>query len=69
MLTGQFPYEFSQDRDPIDVILSDDVVPIRKRDKSFPTALADVLDKALAKNVKERYPTAVEMSEALKKAL
>src|SRR5439155_4098348 len=69
MLTGQLPYEFSQGGDPIDVILNDDVVPMRKRDKSLPTALADVLDKALAKNVKERYPTAVEMSEALKQAL
>jgi eukaryotic-like serine/threonine-protein kinase len=69
MLTGQFPYEFSQGRDPIDVILNDNIVPTRKRDKSLPTALADVLDKALAKNVKERYPTAVEMSKALKQAL
>ena len=69
MLTGQLPYEFSQGRDPIDVILNDAVVPVRKRDKSIPTALADVLAKALAKNVKERYITAVEMLEALKKAL
>jgi hypothetical protein len=49
--------------------LNDDVVPICKRDESIPTALADVLDKALAKEVKERYVTAVEMSEALKQVL
>ena len=69
MLTGTFPYPFTNERDPIDVILNDDVVPIRKRDKSVPTALADVLDKALAKNIRDRYLTAAEMSEALKQAL
>jgi serine/threonine protein kinase len=69
MLTGQFPYEFVKGRDPIDVILNNDVVPIRKRDKSVPSALADVLDKALAKEVKERYQAAIEMLEAAKQAL
>jgi eukaryotic-like serine/threonine-protein kinase len=69
MLTGVFPYPFSDERDPIDVILNDDVVPIRKRDNSIPAALADVLDKALARQVKERYQTAAEMLEALKQAL
>jgi eukaryotic-like serine/threonine-protein kinase len=69
MLTGQLPYEFSQDRDPIDVILNDHVVPIRKRDKTLPAGIADVLDKALAKEVKERYHTAAGMLEALKQAL
>jgi serine/threonine protein kinase len=66
---GDFPYPFSSERDPIDVILNDGVVPIRKRDKSVPLALADVLDKALAKEVKERYQTAAEMLEALRQAL
>jgi pSer/pThr/pTyr-binding forkhead associated (FHA) protein len=69
MLTGQFPYEFSEGRDPIDVILNDDVVPIRKRDKTLPAGIADVLDKALAKEVKKRYQTAAEMSEGFKKAV
>jgi eukaryotic-like serine/threonine-protein kinase len=69
MLTGTFPYPFSNERDPIDVILNDDVVPICKRDKTVPAALAGVLDTALAKNVKERYQTATELLEALKHAL
>ena len=30
MLTGAFPYPFTKDRDPIDVILNEEVVPIRK---------------------------------------
>jgi serine/threonine protein kinase len=69
MLTGQLPYEFSQSRDPIDVILNDNVVPIHKRDTSLPVALADVLDKALAKEVNERYQTAAEMLDAMNSAL
>ena len=69
MLTGKFPYEFSQGRDPIDVILNEDAVPVRKRDKVIPSKLAAVLDKALAKKVKDRYQTAGEMRAALERTL
>ena len=69
MLTGSFPYPFTKERDPIDVILNEDVVPIRKRDKTLPAPLAAVLDKALAKKSKERFQTASEFLQALKPAL
>jgi len=36
MLTGAFPYQFTKDRDPIDVILNDDIVPVRRRDRTLP---------------------------------
>lgn len=65
MLTGAFPYPFTKERDPIDVILNEDVVPIRKRDKSLPSSLATVLDKALAKRSKERFQIASEFLQAL----
>ena len=65
MLTGAFPYEFTRQRDPIDVILNDDIVPIGKRDGSFPSRLTAVMDKALAKNSKERYQTACEFLNVL----
>lgn len=68
MLTGKFPYEFSRGRDPIDVILNEDVIPVRKRDKTIPNKLAEVLDKALAKKAKDRYQTGGEMRAALEKA-
>ena len=48
MLTGAFPYPFTKERDPVDVILNEDVVPIRKRDQSLPVQLAAALDKARA---------------------
>jgi pSer/pThr/pTyr-binding forkhead associated (FHA) protein len=69
MLTGAFPYPFSNERDPIDVILNEDVVPLRKRDKSLPAALADVLDKALAKKTKDRFQTAAELLRAMNLAI
>jgi serine/threonine protein kinase len=69
MLTGNFPYEFSRGRDPVDVILNEDVIPARKRAKAIPSKLAAVLDKALQKKAKDRYQTAGEMRAALESAL
>lgn len=69
MLTGAFPYPFSKERDPIDVILNEDVVPARQRDKTLPRNLCAVLDNALEKEAKDRYQTASEMLAAIKKAL
>ncbi len=43
MLTGAFPDPFTKERDPIDVILNDDIVPIRQRDKTIPKNLCAVL--------------------------
>jgi len=69
MLTGDFPFPFSKKRDPIDVILNDDVVPIRKRDPSLPAPFASAIDVALAKKPKDRYPTAKDFLAALRKTL
>lgn len=69
LLTGTHPHLFTKQRDPIDVILNDDIVPIRKVDLSFPAPLAAVLDKALARKTKNRYQTAEEMLAAIKMAL
>jgi serine/threonine protein kinase len=69
MLTGAFPYPFTKERDPIDVILNEDVVPIRKRDKSVTSSIAAVIDKALAKKSKERYQTAAELLASWKQVM
>jgi hypothetical protein len=58
-----------RERDPIDVILNDDIVPIRQRDKTLPKNLCAVLDNALEKKAKDRYQTAAEMLAAIKQAL
>jgi len=69
VLTGQFPYPFDRKRDPIDIILNEDVVPIRQRDASIPKPLATVIDKATAKRHKNRFGDATEFLEAIRKAL
>jgi hypothetical protein len=69
MLTGAYPYPFTKERDPIDVILNEEIVPIRKRDKTLPKNLCGVLDHALQKKTKDRYQTAAEMLAAIKKEL
>ena len=69
MLTGSYPYPFTKERDPVDVILNEDVVPIRKRDKSVPSQFAIALDKALAKKPKDRFQTASDLLVAMNSAL
>lgn len=69
MLTGTFPYPFTKERDPIDVILNDNIVPTRQRDKELPKNLCIVLDKALENKATGRFQTAAEMLAAVKQAL
>ena len=65
LLTGLFPFDFSTKRDPMDVILNDDVVPIRKRIPALPTPLAAAIDRAVTKRHKDRYLDAGELAKAL----
>lgn len=54
MLTGAFPYPFTGKRDPIDVILNEEVVPIEYRIQFLPKALATEFDRALAIRIQAR---------------
>ena len=69
VLTGKFPYDFDKKRDPIDIILNEDVIPIRNREAAIPKTLASVIDKAVAKRHKNRFGDAKELFEALRKVL
>ena len=66
LLTGEFPFEFPAKRDPIDVLLNDDVVAIRKRVPSVPKALAAAIDRAVTKKHKDRFINATELLKAFK---
>jgi serine/threonine-protein kinase len=66
LLTGAFPFEFTAKRDPMDVILNDDVIPIRKRLAAIPKPLAAVIDRAVTKKHKDRFLDAGEFLAALK---
>lgn len=69
MLTAEFPRDFRKGQDPMEVILRGEMVPMRKRDPSIPQAIAEVIDRAIADKVKDRYQTAAEFREALAKVL
>jgi len=69
MLTGAFPLPFDKKRDPIDVILNEEMIPIRKRDASISVPVGQAVDRALCGRPKERYQSAGEMLLEFKKAL
>ncbi len=69
MLTGALPLDFPRNRDPVRVILDDKPIPIRKRDRTIPPALAAVIDRALAVDPAARYQTASELKAAFKQVI
>src|SRR6185503_1587554 len=69
MLTGQFPRDIRRGQDPIDVILTGEIVPIRQRDPAIPKNVAEVIERSLPNKAAERYPNATEMRKALAQAL
>ena len=69
MLTLKPPRQFGNGRDPWQVVLDTEAVPIRQREPTIPARLAKVIDAALIDNPEIRFKTAVELSEALKGTL
>ncbi|GCE49868.1 FHA domain-containing serine/threonine-protein kinase [Thermosporothrix hazakensis] len=69
VLTGQFPRPLQQGRDPIEVVLSGEMIPIHQRAPFLPSRVLKVIDRSLAKNMEERYQHAGEMYQALAQAL
>jgi hypothetical protein len=69
MLTGQFPRDRKPGQDPLEMVLQNEVVPLRRRSPSIPAAIAEVIDRALLSNVNSRYQNAGEMHKAFTKAL
>ena len=68
-LSGRFPREFPPKRDPINVILNDEPVPLRQSEPSIPALVAAVIDRALATDRSKRFQTAAEMRAALEQTL
>lgn len=65
----RMPRDFRRGVDPMEVVLGGRVVPIRERDAGISKKLAEVIDRSLAVNPKERYQDAAQMLDALGKAL
>jgi hypothetical protein len=68
-LSGQYPLDFPDNRDPMEVILHDDPVPLCRRDPSIPRPVAEVIDRALLSDPSRRYQDAAEMRAAVQRAL
>jgi serine/threonine protein kinase len=69
MLTLQPPRDFRSGRDPWQVVLQTNAVPIRQRLPDIPARLAAVIDEALIDDPEIRFKAASEFRAALKEAL
>lgn len=65
MLTRAPPRQPDAKRDPIQIVLQDRAVPIREREPRIPTAVASVIDQALARDPAVRPRDAGELRRAL----
>src|SRR6266704_1527568 len=61
MLTRQYTRDFAGRKDPLAVVLSGRIVPLRRRAPRLPAAVATVVDRAIADDPGRRYPTASEL--------
>lgn len=61
MLTGAFPYPFTKDRDPIDVILNEPIVAIEKRLPLLPPKFAKMIMACLHVDSKRRPSSVIEL--------
>lgn len=64
-LTGKHPRDFPRGKDPWQVILQAEPVPIRQREPDIPAALAEVIDEALRETPPSTFTTADEFRQAL----
>jgi serine/threonine-protein kinase len=69
MLTGCYPRDFPQDKDPWHIILQTPAVPIRERNAAIAARLAEVIDEALIDRPAIAYQTAAELRAVLAKAV
>ena len=69
MLTGAFPKNFRQGKNPWQIIVGESAVPIRERDRNIPPKLAAVIDKALVEQPEIGCKTAAALRRDIIAAL
>ncbi|HNQ89496.1 MAG TPA: FHA domain-containing serine/threonine-protein kinase [Verrucomicrobiota bacterium] len=69
MLTGRLPHDFPPSKDPGEVVLRGDVIPVRQRDPALEPRVAQVIDRALAPRPEDRYRDGGELRQAFAAAL
>jgi WD40 repeat protein len=67
VLAGRPPYEGSHPPDLVAQVKAGSPVPLAERDKEIPPDLCAIVEKAMARDPAERYPTARELVEDLKR--
>jgi serine/threonine protein kinase len=65
LLTNQPAHNFRSDTDPMITILEDEIVPVRARTPSVPAPIANVVERAMRKDPRERFASADDMRTAL----
>lgn len=65
LLTGHYPHDFPATRHPLQVVLADPIVPLRRRLPGLPEELNAAIEKAMARNPTDRHASADAMREAL----
>ncbi len=66
LLTADIPFR-QKAKDPVLIVLEDTPIPVRDKNPSVPKPLADIVDKSVRKDVKERFASAVEFQEEIGK--
>jgi serine/threonine protein kinase/Tfp pilus assembly protein PilF len=66
MLSGEPPFQKSQERALIYAILNDNPTPLSMKRSEIPSKLEEVVDKALAKRKENRYQNAADLIQDLK---
>ncbi len=69
MLTAETPRDIATGQSPAEAVMRGQIVPVRRREPSIPSRVAEVIDRALASNAKERYQTAAEFRDELRRVL
>jgi eukaryotic-like serine/threonine-protein kinase len=65
LLTGKYPYEFGENSDDVQVMIAEDIRPIRSRDSKLNNRLAEIVDKSVARDPGKRYQSAAEFRQSL----
>ena len=69
LLTGASPREGGEGRDPMEVVLCDEAMPLRQREPSVPPRVAEVVDRALNTEPSQRFQDASHLRQALEEVL
>ena len=69
LLTGRPPFLAETPLETCLLVATEEPVPVRQRDRAVPRDLETVVRKAMARDARDRYPTALELAEDLERFL